>query len=179
MGSLEMQPLFSNFSPHFGNRHCVIQFNMEDRALLDNFLRAGKEEMLDLGTRAKSLRTRLEAGVKVDSSHFLQVMSNQEKQTKELEDSIVKIEEQAAEQTSLKELVNQVLYAYQQQLHETRRIEDHLRNYGYTERYPNPAPENLFSSTYAARNSIPEIVGSLQINSGQVTLVSCCSQWSG
>lgn len=124
--------------------------------------------MMDLASTANSLRTRLEAGVKVDSSRFLQVMSNQEKQTKELEDSIIKLEEQAAGQTSLKDLVNQVFHAYRQQLHETRRIEDHLRNYGYAEQYPDPAPENILDLIPVASGTTPEDIGSLQISCAQV-----------
>lgn len=118
----------------------------DERLLIEQFVQSGKSSAEKLFDDAQALRSHLDAGFRVSTHQFMQAMSSQESRARDVEERAALMEKLASEQTSLKEMVNTVFVAYEQQLKDTRVIEEHLKNYGYQEVYhdlPPQFPEGL------------------------------------
>lgn len=113
----------------------------DERLLIEQFVESGKASAQKLFDDAQALRSHLDAGFRVSTHQFLQAMKSQEARAREVEERVASMEKVKAEQTSLKMMVNTVLGVYNQQVKETRTIEEHLKNYGYREEYHDLPPQ--------------------------------------
>ncbi|GMH40671.1 hypothetical protein BSKO_08575 [Bryopsis sp. KO-2023] len=85
-------------------------------------------------------------------------MRYQEQETKNLQDSLSRLETHSGATSSLKEMVEKMSRLHGVMVRDVGLLEGHLRNYGYSLMHPDPAPENPFDDLLTKREALGDCV---------------------